>query len=233
MGIYLGSRLGTSLPDAAVDVVRKKISNPTVVSNVTVKKENAVALKRVEDVSRFFTSSNDSVFARAIEQLGIIPKTVPPPPPPPRINAAVPRLDTAFVELDPQRGAVDCFYVGLAFSLDAARASSARAVRVFRAEVTHPNFSRDPGVLSMHGVERISSIRASRRSRDARLDVERSLNDAGFFGALSSLNAKDGANRRPDADAAVATSGNKLMTPKQLGAETSNETFSLRGTLPL
>lgn len=254
MGIYLGNRRGTSLPVPSADVVRK-ISNPPVVKNDDVRRERLAATEKVVNVTRLIpvtppapasplfsqtsstplvtTSPNAGQLATVLENLGIIPRSVPPPPPPPRVNRAVPRLDSALVELDPRRGAVDCFYVALSFSLDETQVPAARALRVFRAEMGHPNFSRDPGVISMHGVERISSIRASRRSRDARLDVERSLNDAGFFGALSSLNAKDGSNRRPDADAADASSGNTLLTPEQLGAETVAETFSLRGTLPL
>ncbi len=115
---------------------------------------------------------------------------------PSTVNDVVPQLDRISVELDKNRGAADCFFAIIKFSLPASQVSSGnvKAVRIFRSVVINPRFSRGrPTTLSMRAIERLSTSKM--RSRGKGLDplslVERRLRESGVPNALTLLNPID------------------------------------------
>lgn len=115
---------------------------------------------------------------------------------PPTFNDIIPQFDRVSIELDKNRGAADCFFAVLKFSLPTAQIASGKikAIRIFRSTIMNPRFSRGaPQILSMRAIERLSSSRIKNRSKggEALTNIERRFREMGVPNALTSLSAID------------------------------------------
>jgi hypothetical protein len=116
-----------------------------------------------------------------------------------RAQLPAPELDHVTVDLNKMRGTTDCFYSRIVFTLPVdkvvpvgGKRSVLRGVRVFRAEFPLRG-GRKPGMLTIHGIERIKSNRMRSRSKNPDLvsHFENKLRENGVVNAIDSLSPFD------------------------------------------
>ena len=110
-------------------------------------------------------------------------------------NAVVPEIEHITIEMDKKKGTVDCFFAQVVFNLSKklVAAGNIRAIRIFRAEIKNPNFTRDIGRLSHRGVEtlRADKNRTRAKNQDYLSNIEKRLQESGVDNAITALNPID------------------------------------------
>ncbi len=110
-----------------------------------------------------------------------------------------PELAHVTVDLDKNRGATDCFFSRIVFTLPldkivsvSGKRSALRGVRLFRAEFPLRG-GRKPNILSIHGIEKIRSNKLHSRVKNSDLMsiFENKLRDNGLSNAINSLSPID------------------------------------------
>jgi fibronectin type 3 domain-containing protein len=106
------------------------------------------------------------------------------------INTIVPSIEEVRVDIDKNSSAVDYFYAGMLFNLTASSDNNVQAVRIFRAQVTNPNFTRPLATLSSEGIQRLQSYRGRKNEdpsafqmRLASASVPNSVTNLNYIGA--------------------------------------------------
>lgn len=112
-----------------------------------------------------------------------------------RANSCVPEVDHIAVEIDKNKGTVDCFFSRITFSLPLKEMEDGKvkAVRIFRAVNDEPQFMKNRPPLSLYAMELLSTARRSNRSKthDASSRIEQRLNESGIDTALARMNPID------------------------------------------
>lgn len=109
-----------------------------------------------------------------------------------------PELDHITIDLDKMRGSTDCFYSRIVFTLPldkvitvGGKRSALRGIRVFRAEFPLRS-SRKPGMLTVHGIERIKSNKIKRvKNFDVVGHFGSKLRENGVSNAIDALSPID------------------------------------------
>ena len=105
------------------------------------------------------------------------------------VNPYVPEIESITVDLDPRRGATDIFYSRLTFNLKEEASQRVRAIRIFRATIDKPVYTRSLPTLSSHAIDRLAALRG-RKSQDNTAYQQR-LDEVGVPNAVSLLNPID------------------------------------------
>ena len=106
------------------------------------------------------------------------------------VNDAVPQVENILVDLDPRKGATDAFYVGITFNLQMSQLKNVKLVRVFRADMDEPVFTRQLASLSSIGVQKITSNSGRKNADSVNMNVTR-LEETGVSNAISKLGAQN------------------------------------------
>lgn len=102
-------------------------------------------------------------------------------------NLVVPQIESAEVDIAKSKGAIDSFYVGLTFNIPTSSSDSIRLVRIFRAEVNDPVYTRPLLTISSNGMQRLQSYRGGKSADQASVTTIR-MNEMGVSNAVSLLN---------------------------------------------
>lgn len=108
-------------------------------------------------------------------------------------NHAVPRIDSLEVGIGKSTGTVDCFRSTMSFSLLQGEVQRLKLFKVFRSTLIGSTLSRTIPVLSMRGMEKISSLKNRSRSKsgDQLKNLEVDYKNAGVRTSLEVLNSFD------------------------------------------
>lgn len=104
-------------------------------------------------------------------------------------NLIVPEIEEVTVDIDKNVGAVDNFYVSIGFNIQASKLASVKAVRVFRAEMESPVYSRPLATLSPNGIQRLQAFRGRKNEDPSQRQMQ--LNEDQIPNSVSSLNYFD------------------------------------------
>lgn len=146
------------------------------------------------------------------------------------MNASTPEIDHISVLFDVKKGMLDCFYTSIVFGIprSAVASKEIKAIRIFRTTVDNPQFPRDPGRLSFHGIDRISSNQNRSHLKSAGAgQLERQLKDTGVDNSATALVPIDPIlNARRDAT--LVGSGAPISVPTQTnGMNQDNQRLDL------
>lgn len=140
-------------------------------------------------------------------------------------NSVVPQIDHVTVEMDKKKGTVDCFFSRMVFSLShrLVTTGNIRAIRIFRSEIRSPDFTRELGRLSIHGVERMRADKNRSRSKnqDYNSNMEHRLREGGIDNAISANIPMD-PFRKIRTGATLATRGLNIPPPVREKATTDD-----------
>lgn len=116
-------------------------------------------------------------------------------PAPSAFNSVVPSLNNVSVDLDKNKGTVDCFYARLKFTLPISQVwnGKIKAVRVFRSTLINPTFSRQVPVITVRGLERLSTSKMKSRSKglESTVSLDNRYREANIPTAISILSPVD------------------------------------------
>jgi hypothetical protein len=104
-----------------------------------------------------------------------------------RPNTATPEIESVTIDLDRNRGTTDCFFSKIVFQIQKDQLRNIRAIRIFRAAVENPIYTRPLSPLSSHGVQRLQALRGKKNSDNAAIAQTR-LEINGVQNAISMLN---------------------------------------------
>lgn len=106
------------------------------------------------------------------------------------VNSVVPELESATVSLDRASAAVDCFSTMLLFNLPSTSTGVIKAIRIFRAEVDQPIFTRPLTTLSQAGMDRLLIYRG-RKNQDILSVSQIRHTENGVPNSIQNLNPLD------------------------------------------
>lgn len=133
-------------------------------------------------------------------------------PAPPSYNPIVPDLESVMVDMDKRKGSIDCFFATMLFTvpLEHIRDGRLEIFRIFRATVRNPIFHRGTPVLSMHGIDRLSTARNRFRSKnaDTMSQISLRLKEDGIVNSISLLNPVD-----PTTNLRISSDSNVSINP--------------------
>ena len=101
-------------------------------------------------------------------------------------NNVVPVVESAEVDIDKNKGATDNFYVGLTFNLPASASDNISLIRIFRADIADPIYTRPLPTISSNGIQRLHSFRGVKNDSVTAGVVQ--LDQNGVPNAVSLLN---------------------------------------------
>lgn len=137
-------------------------------------------------------------------------------------NLMVPQIESAEVDLSKDKGATDNFFVGLTFNITAPDSSSLKLIRIFRAEVEDPIFTKPLALVSSNGMQRIQSFRGGKSQDQAAITAIR-MNEMGVPNAASTLNYVN-----PFTGKRVSAVGDsRLLIPPPLSNQKSNPNLNV------
>ena len=125
------------------------------------------------------------------------------------LNSSVPQIENVLVDLDPRKGTVDAFYAGITFNLKTSDLPGVKLVRVFRAQVKEPVYTRPISPLSYIGVQKIGS-----QNNSSATTIVRRLNDNGVENAVDSLGEPNAFTGLP---MAASADGHLIIPPPLAG----------------
>jgi hypothetical protein len=135
-------------------------------------------------------------------------------------NNFTPDIEEASVDIDTSAGAVDNFHVSLLINLRKEAMQEIRLIRVFRATIDNPVYTRPLATLSMAAMQRISSARGRKNEDSSAFQIR--LNDANVPNAISNLNPFD-----PYTGVRKNSSGPRgLMIPPPLAGSKNQESYA-------
>lgn len=111
-------------------------------------------------------------------------------------NPVIPKLDFVSLELEKNRGSVDCFFSKLTFSLPTSQIKEGKikAIRIFRAQMQNPKFSRGAiPTISARGLDILSTLKLRSRSKSSEQlsIIQKRYDEASVKNAISELNPVD------------------------------------------
>lgn len=133
----------------------------------------------------FHKRVGDSVFQKKVDVVS-----------PNSFNPIVPQLDGVNVEMDKNRGTIDCFFTVLRFSLPVSQVNNGtvKAIRIFRSTINNPKFQRGvPPVMTLRGMDRLSTLKMRSRSKglDQMSVMEHRYRESGVSNAMDVLSPVD------------------------------------------
>jgi len=134
-------------------------------------------------------------------------------------NLIVPEVEEVTVDIDKNVGAVDNFYISIGFNLPADKLRDVRAVRVFRAEMDSPVYTRPLSTLSPAGIQRLQAFRGRKNEDPSQRQMQ--LDSDGIPNSVSNLNYFDAfTGLRVSAD-----SRTPLIIPPPVAGQNANPLF--------
>lgn len=130
------------------------------------------------------------------------------------INTSVPQIENVAVDLDPRKGATDAFYVGITFNIKKENISSVKMIRVFRATVKEPIYTRPVATLSSVGIEKIAALKGYKNSDNVNMSVTR-LEETGVQNAVTNLGSPNPFTGLPNS----ANMDGSLIVPPPLSGQ--------------
>lgn len=123
-------------------------------------------------------------------------------------NDTTPEIDSVSVDIDKQKGVVDCFFSTLKFSIPTNKATNGRikAFKIMRSMDMNPMFTRGLGNLSLHGIDRLRSEPNSSRQKNLNtlMQFEKRLVESNVKNSVtnlvpidSSTNLRNSAEEKP------------------------------------
>ena len=104
------------------------------------------------------------------------------------INRVVPELESITVDLDKDASVVDNFSATVLFNLPATSTGTTKAIRIFRAVMDKPVYTRPLSTLSSIGIERLTAYRG-RKNQDNSSAAQIRFDEHGVPNAISNLNS--------------------------------------------
>ena len=104
------------------------------------------------------------------------------------INVAVPQIENVLIDLDPRKGTTDSFYAGITFNISQAQLADVKLIRVFRATVKDPIYTRPIASLSSIGVQKISTPKGRKNVDSTNMSLTR-VEENNVDNAISDLGA--------------------------------------------
>ena len=137
-------------------------------------------------------------------------------------NLVIPQIESAEVDIAKNKGATDNFYIGLMFNVPVSSSDTIRLIRIFRAEVNDPIYTRQLPVISSNGMQRLQSFRGSKSQDQAAVTALR-MNEMGVPNAVSLLNYVN-----PFTGQRVSAVGTgELLIPPKLPNQKSNPNLDI------
>ena len=131
------------------------------------------------------------------------------------MNTIVPTIENVLVDLDTRKGSIDSFYTGISFNILSSDLQDVNLIRVFRAEVDNPTYTRPLSMLSARGVQLISSVKG--RKNVSMSAAVKNLTNNGVSSSLNQLN-------KPNQFTGLSTSADmngSIIIPPPLSGEFS------------
>jgi len=141
-------------------------------------------------------------------------------------NLIVPEIEEVTVDIDKNAGAIDNFYVSIGFNLPASKLAGVKAVRVFRAEMDSPIYSRPLSTLSPNGIQRLQTFRGRKNEDPSQRQMQ--LNEDQIPNSVSSLNYFDPFT----GDRVSAVGTNTLIISPPVAGQNANPLF-LTARIPI
>lgn len=137
------------------------------------------------------------------------------------VNQIVPELEAVTVDIDTGASTVDSFSSTLLFNLPASSTGRIKAIRIFRAQLETPVFTRPLATLSSAGIDRLLAYRG-RKNQDDASAAHRRHTENDVPNAIQNLNAFDPfTGLRTSAASQVTT-----LLPPQLAGQPVNQSFA-------
>jgi hypothetical protein len=136
------------------------------------------------------------------------------------VNQFVPELESITVDIDTAASTVDSFSATLLFNLPAASTGKVRGIRIFRAQLEKPIFTRPLSTLSAAGIDRLMTYRGRKNQDDASAASARHVeNDVpNSVGKLNSFDPFTGLRTSADGRAVMSA-------PPPLAGKPANQRF--------
>jgi len=137
------------------------------------------------------------------------------------VNQVVPELETVTIDIDARSSVVDNFSAVLLFNLPSSSTGKIRSIRIFRAAIDKPIFTRPLATLSSAGIDRLLAYRG-RKNQDNASVAEIRHTENNVVNAIDNLNFIDPyTNLRQSADG-----GQGVSNPPALAGQPANPSFT-------
>jgi len=135
-------------------------------------------------------------------------------------NPATPSLDSVTVDMNKNAGTIDCFFTTLKFSLPIIHVwnKKTKAIRIFRAVVTDAVSQRGIPILTLRGMEKLSTLKLRSRSKnfDQLSAMEQRMRELGLENTLSLVNKVDGLTGLRQSSTVDSVNSSQQASPSQI-----------------
>ena len=137
------------------------------------------------------------------------------------VNQVVPEFESVLIDIDTGALSLDNFSATLLFNLPSSSTGKIRAIRIFKARVENPIFTRPLSVLSSVGMDRLMTYRGVKNQDNASVSETR-LTENGVQNSVNALNFIDPyTNLRQSADGST-----QISNPPPLAGQLANPSFT-------